>query len=177
MAFNFKTAAWRILLLGFLATFVLPARAQLVADPGFELGADSHIWVMNAGATFSETNAHEGTHCVKIAAHGTILQKIQNLNPSTAYVLSAYIMIDGPGKAVLGVQNYGGKFVSTKQTAAPVYQLVKLNFTTGASDTSAEILLSNGSDSGTVFADDLDLTPSPPDAASAPATPPAPATP
>jgi len=130
-----------------------------VVNAGFE-SASLDPWITyKTGAEVLDHNAHSGTYCVAIHPHGTAFQKIEDLTEGATYILSAYVKTDAGAKALLAVQNYGGKFVCTRLPNAPDYQKITVTFTMGNDGTTAQVMLTNSSTDGTLYGDDFSIDP------------------
>ncbi|MBV1856742.1 carbohydrate binding domain-containing protein [Catellatospora tritici] len=127
--------------------------ANLLANPGFESGALSP-WSCTGGlGSVVSTPVHGGTKALAGAAsasdHAQCTQTV-TVQPNTAYTLSAWVR----GSYVyLGIT--GG--ASTWTPSATAYTQLTVNFTTGASQTSAQVFLHGWYGQGTYYADDVSL--------------------
>jgi hypothetical protein len=103
-----------------------------IGNPGFE--SDWSGWT-RVGATGLSTVAQYGVKSAKVSpGDGQIKKTVGGLQPSTQYVLSAYVN----GYARLGVRNHGGTTVS-RSLSASSWTKLSVTFTTGSASTSAEI--------------------------------------
>jgi len=147
--------------LAFLALLLLPlslsAQTNLLADPSFESGALSG-WAASYGSCSVVTGqAHTGTYAGKVGYGSAIAQTLTGLSPNTTYTFSGWLKVNTAGQVVyLGVQNYGGVSLSRFNNTT-AYAQKTLTFTTGATNTSANLFVYQ---SGADFAccDDLSLT-------------------
>ncbi|MBM4040835.1 MAG: hypothetical protein FJ290_20225 [Planctomycetes bacterium] len=95
--------------------------------------------------------------CLSGSADDGLEQEITTLQPNTRYVLAAWLKARDAAAIRLGVKGYGGRDIS-KAASGPKWQLVALDFTTGAANTSAVVyILKPGP--GAAFADDIGLVP------------------
>ncbi|WP_165547003.1 chitinase [Kribbella sindirgiensis] len=160
---------WLAVVLGVLvAGIAVPAQAANILDnPGFETGTLSG-WSCSGGSVVStpvRTGGHALNGAVTSSDYAQCSQTV-SVQPNTAYTLSAWVR----GSYVyLGVA--GG--VSTWTPAAPSYTQLSLSFTTGASQTSAQIYVHGWYGQSAYQADDftLDGPGGVPGAPSAPGTP------
>ncbi|TCC17526.1 chitinase [Kribbella speibonae] len=160
---------WLAVVLGVLvAGLAVPAQAANILDnPGFETGTLSG-WSCSGGSVVStpvRTGGHALNGAVTSSDYAQCSQTVP-VQPNTAYTLSAWVR----GSYVyLGVA--GG--VSTWTPSAPSYTQLSLSFTTGASQTSAQIYVHGWYGQPAYQADDftLDGPGGTPGAPSAPGTP------
>jgi hypothetical protein len=132
----------------------------LAQNPGFETGLTP--WTSYGNASVVTSNAHSGTRAVQLtyaAPWGSgVEQVITGLLPNTTYALSAWARLDtGATDAIVpGVKEYdsAGNQVSVLVTST-AYTQVAMQFTTGASSTSARIYCWRGSGSGNAYCDDF----------------------
>ncbi|WP_019028900.1 carbohydrate binding domain-containing protein [Colwellia piezophila] len=134
----------------------------IITNPGFETGAlDGWQSTETSGwAGVTSDGKHSGTFSGWAGGGSAELrQTITNLQPSTTYDVSAYVYnwnSDG-GSGTVGVDNSGGVWVS-QSFGYTDWTLVELSFTTGASNTSADIYMSSPSNSDTwVRVDDITI--------------------
>ena len=148
----FPLAAVAVLAVLFHLSIAFPARAaNLLANPGFEGGSLSG-WSCSSASTVSSP-VHSGSYALAGAAGSSdFAQCAQTVSvvPNTAYTLSAWVR----GNYVyLGVT--GGS--STWTPSAAAYTQLTVSFTTGASQTSAQIFVHGWYGQGTYYADDVSL--------------------
>ncbi|MGW7369191.1 carbohydrate binding domain-containing protein [Streptomyces sp. NPDC054841] len=143
-------------LLAAAAAIALPSTAQaanLLSNPGFETGSLSG-WSCTGGlGSVVSSPVHSGTKALAGAASASdnakCTQTVQ-VQPNTAYSLSGWVR----GNYVyLGVT--GG--ASTWTPSATSYTRLTVGFTTGASQTTAEIYVHGWYGQGTYNADDISL--------------------
>ena len=136
------------------AGFATPARAaNLLTNPGFETGTLAG-WSCTGGlGSVVSSPVHSGSKALAGAANNADNAKCTQtvaVQPNTAYTLSAWVR----GNYVfLGVT--GG--ASTWTASAPSYTRLAMSFTTGGSQTSAQVYLHGWYAQGTYFADDVSL--------------------
>ena len=143
-------------LLAAAASLAVPGTAQaanLLSNPGFETGSLSG-WSCTGGlGSVVSSPVHSGTKALAGAASASDNAKCTQtvaVQPNTAYTLSGWVR----GNYVyLGVT--GGP--STWTPSATAYTQLSVSFTTGASQTSAEIYLNGWYAQGTYYADDISL--------------------
>ncbi len=106
--------------------------AVAISNPGFE--SDFSAWT-EVEPTAISSSAHTGSKSAKLSSStGQIKRTITGLASNTTYTLSAWVL----GSAKLGARNFGSSEKSTTQTASSWTQAT-VTFTTGSSNTSAEI--------------------------------------
>ncbi|GIG68364.1 chitinase [Phytomonospora endophytica] len=138
------------------ALFAVPgtaSAANILTNPGFETGSVSP-WVCSGGTgSVVSTPVRSGTKALAAAASSADQAKCSQsvtVVPNTAYTLSAWVR----GNYVyLGVT--GG--ASTWTPSASAYTQLTVAFTTGASQTTAEVFLHGWYGQGTYYADDVNL--------------------
>ncbi|MGH3735036.1 MAG: chitinase [Micromonosporaceae bacterium] len=149
---RFLIVAAPVLLAAGLLTATLPAyAANLLVNGGFETGTLAG-WSCSAGSVVSSP-VHSGSHALAGAASNSDNARCAQsvpVQPSTSYTLSAWVR----GSYVyLGVT--GG--ASTWTPSATSYTPLRVTFTTGASQSSAQIYLHGWYGQGTYHADDVVL--------------------
>ncbi|WP_443067829.1 carbohydrate binding domain-containing protein [Streptomyces sp. NBC_01351] len=144
-------------LLGAAAVLTVPGSAfgaDLLANGGFEAAGTPAGWSCSAGlGSVVGSPVHGGTRALAGAATASDNAKCTqsvSVRPNTTYTLSAWVR----GSYVyLGVT--GGP--STWTSSAGAYSRLTLTFTTGASQTTAEVYLNGWYGQGTYHADDVTL--------------------
>jgi hypothetical protein len=128
--------------------------ANLLINPGFETGTATPWGTDWAAVTTG--NAHGGTYSAVVygSSSGGIWQNVTGLTPNTTYTLSAYVENSPGATAFLFAKEFGGQEVDESFNSSS-YVEVSLTFTTGPTNTSAQIGLWKLS--GTAYADDFDL--------------------
>ncbi|WP_326719456.1 MULTISPECIES: fibronectin type III domain-containing protein [unclassified Streptomyces] len=127
--------------------------ANILTNPGFESGVLSPWSCTGNLGSIVSTPVHGGTKALAGAASSSNNAKCSQtvaVQPNTAYALTGWVR----GSYVyLGVE--GGAATWTTSTAA--YSQLTVNFTTGASQTSATIYTHGWYGQGTYYADDVSL--------------------
>ncbi len=141
---------------------VVTPGGNLVANGDFEDGA-LNPWV---GAILTTDRVHSGAFAARIGEAG-LSQQIGGLRPDTEYRLSAWLAAGEGASIQVGVDGFGGSFVSPAFTAGE-FQRVSMIFRTASNATSARILVRVQAvrqrrswtlrRSPTGFADDFELT-------------------
>ncbi|MGH9184266.1 MAG: glycoside hydrolase family 16 protein, partial [Acidimicrobiales bacterium] len=123
--------------------FVLTVGAGTLRDGSFEAGPATTAWTMTPTSTVIVPAPFQVDHQLELAktANDTISQKVTGLASGARYKLEVTGRVSQVGGDVAAVvQNHGGAQVSTTITStASTSQSVE--FVTGATDTSADILL------------------------------------
>jgi len=132
---------------------------NLLSNAGLESGSLSPWTNWPSGGSVVSSNVHSGSYTAKqTGSSAGISRTISGLSSNTTYVFRAWIKAGASGnKAYLYAKNFGGQSTQSVTSGALVYQQVSLTFTTGASNTSAEIGLWRDSDmgSGDIYTDDF----------------------
>lgn len=83
-------------------------------------------------------------------------QVISGLTANTTYTLTAWAKVDTAGESVdIGVKNYNGATITQVPVTSTDYSLATVTFTTGATNTSAEIYLWKVGGTGSAYGDDF----------------------
>jgi hypothetical protein len=109
-----------------------------INNPGFE--SDFSGWTRSGATAISTSDHHSGSKSAKLqSSGGSCYQTVTGLAPNTTYTLSAWVMgSSGSTSGKIGVRNYGGSDLSATKTVTSWTQ-ASVTFTTGSSNTSAEI--------------------------------------
>ena len=104
-------------------------------------------------------NAHGGTYAVRTgASYAGVDQVVTGLSPNTSYTLRAWVKNASSGNTTyLGVKSFGGT-ETNENTTSTGYQELTVTFTTGASNTTADIYIWKNGGSAYAYADDFTLT-------------------
>ncbi|CAI6049875.1 discoidin domain-containing protein [Cohnella sp. JJ-181] len=96
---------------------------------------------------------------LKLGAAGGVEQLVTGLQPNTTYKFVAWVYTDTGGQAInVGVLNYGGSAIDVSQTTANQYVRKEVEFTTGATNTSARVRIWRAAGAtGFAYADDTGL--------------------
>ncbi|MBC2180920.1 hypothetical protein HCJ82_12180 [Listeria booriae] len=89
---------------------------------------------------------------LKLEGNSSVEQTITGLLPNTTYTVSAYGKVENGARLSVGVKSYGGVQANAFVTSTD-YGQGTLTFTTGATNTSAIIFLSQGVAGGIAYAD------------------------
>ncbi|MDR6882007.1 polysaccharide lyase family 7 protein [Bacillus sp. 3255] len=126
------------------------AASIAIANPGFE--SDATGWTKVGSAAISTSDSHSGSRSAKSTdTGGGYKQTISGLTANTSYTLKAWIL----GSGVIGVNSYGGNEVTAGGSTSAWTQFT-VNFTTGASNTSA-VIFARGTTSSDARFDDFTL--------------------
>jgi len=144
---------------------------NLVVNPGFETGSLSP-WTGAGTFAVVNNNALSGTYSARIEGTGgnsSFIQTIYGLRPNTTYTVTGWYKVES-GSVSIGVINYGDDQIAFS-TSSTSYEKETFTFTTGASNTSAQIFLWKG-DAGFGYGDNFSVTSSDsdPDTGSDPGT-------
>lgn len=141
---------------------------ELIQLPGFELGgSDGNVWNLSNGAQIVNTPVRSGGYSLRVGTgtNSEAYQSINGLTPNTSYTLRAWVRTtstnDGVEIGVRGHLNGNTGDVTTSSTSTTWVQISR-TFTTGTTETSAEIYcekqLSPATNPGYGYCDDFTLT-------------------
>lgn len=136
------------------------ARANLMANPGFEAGMKS--WT---GTAAISQNGRSGPASALLRIN-TAIEQIVTVKPNTTYIASAWVKSAVADNlklwlnCSLGVKDYGKAPATAKFIFGYLHQK-SLQFTTGPDTTNAVIFFSNITKSGPVVVDDFELVEAP----------------
>ena len=133
-----------------------------VANPGFEDGTTSP-WSTNGAKTVASTvTAHSGTYSLAMTGAGTAYQDVNGLEPGARYTVSAWVA-GSPGESttaeliVYDMSDNGSASSRIVQTS-PAWRQLSSSFKAGR-DGAIRINLARGPGGGTVYWDDIHLSP------------------
>jgi hypothetical protein len=133
---------------------------NLISNPGFETGSLSP-WSSSGTATADSTNANSGAYAAKITGvNSSVSQTVSGLSANTTYRVQTYAFVVTAGEqATVSASGFGGTTVSATVTWTN-YSIGSnlIEFTTGASNTSATISFTKTTGSGSAYADDFALS-------------------
>jgi hypothetical protein len=126
-----------------IGSFSVPTPAYdagYVVDGGFEMDPSAAWGAAGSWGTSARTTSvsHTGAASLRLESPAASHQIIAGLEPSTTYVLTAYIRSETGGTVYLGVKNHGAAETNVSTTDA-TFSPVSLTFTTGPSSTGAEV--------------------------------------
>lgn len=134
-------------------------RPNLITNPGYENGGLAN-WLGGGNYSLVTTGARTGTNAGQVnGGYASLYQAVSGLKPNTSYTFTVWAKAsDTSGRVVLFAQNFGGTNVSKTVTSAG-YTQSTMTFTTGATNTSAQVGCGelNGS-ATTITVDDWTLT-------------------
>lgn len=136
-----------------------PPATNLLTNGGFESGTLSDWSNWPSGAAVS-TAARTGTYSASLTGSGSgIYRTVTGLLPNTTYTLTGWLKSDAGQQGYLYVKSFGAAELRSTVATAQSYGQYSVTFTTGASNTSAELGLwrDTGSGTGSVFVDDVTL--------------------
>ncbi|GAA4900078.1 chitinase [Stackebrandtia albiflava] len=145
------TMAALALIAGVLTPGVAHA-ANRLDNPGFETG-DLTGWDCGTAGTVVTTPVHDGGHALAATATATShagCRQTVPVQPGTAYTLSAWVR---GAPVYLGVTGGASTWTNSPQS----FTALTVTFTTGATQTSAEVYLHGWYGAGTYHADDVVL--------------------
>lgn len=142
------------------------SRTNLLKNSSFELGLAD--WTPkgrpNAKSapvvSANKAQAHDGSKAAFLKTFCLLEQKVP-VKPNTTYILSGWLSLPGTGNgtvhhAAFGVKEYGGPEVRVKSTAHE-FTRHSLQFTTGASCTTATVFFTNDQKSQPAYGDKFEL--------------------
>jgi hypothetical protein len=137
---------------GLVAASGSASAANLIANPGFETGSTSG-WECSSG-TVTRSPVHSGTYALATTSVGVGVgwcSQTIAVKPNTAYTVSVWVY-GGPARLAIDL-------CCSVSTTAPTasYTTLSMPFTSGASQTTAELLVHGFRGAGTVYFDDVVL--------------------
>ncbi|MFD2332980.1 discoidin domain-containing protein [Cohnella sp. GCM10020058] len=145
---------------------------NLIYNSGFEKNLEGWTPWTTSPSTATATDSNiEGTYAnsdfrkrgvrtrLKLGAGGGVEQLITGLASNTKYKFVAWVYTDTGGQSInVGVLNYGGAAIDVSQSTANQYVRKEVEFTTGATDTSARVRIWRAAGAtGNAYADDTGL--------------------
>jgi hypothetical protein len=112
--------------------------SNIIQNPGFETGTTASWGGSWGNYSVVTTAPRTGTYCAQVNSGGMV--QIATVQPNTTYTLSGYVKSGTGTITYLGVKNYGGNEIS-QGTTATTWTPASVQFTTGASNTTAEIYI------------------------------------
>jgi uncharacterized repeat protein (TIGR01451 family) len=118
-----------------------PVPTNLLADSGFESGTLCCGWSGSGTHSITNTDVHSGSYAVQVGPEQSgMFQTVVGLSPNTTYVLRGWVKtVNGIDEMYIGVKNFDGSADWNQFTTATTYTELTITFTTGQSNTSAEI--------------------------------------
>jgi len=143
----------------FELTEVLHSPGLVAANLGFEEGDSPWTWGYLGNGRVAE-NPYSGTYAGKVVYDNQVIRTFGELKPNSTYKVSAYLKTSSSGgTAYLIASDFDGASSQISITASTdsIYNIFENTFTTGASDTSAQISVYNESVGNDLFVDDFEL--------------------
>lgn len=130
---------------------------SLAQNSNFETG-DLTGWRNNGVIGVESSIVQSGIYAVQLnAANNGVDQVVTGLIPNTTYVLSGWANnTDGSDITYIGVKDYGGLEADATITGTG-WQQGSISFTTGSSNTSADIYIWKNAGSASTYGDDITL--------------------
>ena len=134
-------------------------RANLITNGGFESGCASPWSTYSASVTAS--NAHSGADAMAASGDNAgAWQDVSDLLPNTTYTWRGWLEAGSASDGVyVYAKDFGGSTQESSVYSGTSYSLVSVTFTTGASNTSAEVGFYKDVGTGTSYGDDFELVP------------------
>lgn len=128
---------------------------QRLANSGFENGSLAP-WTAGGTVSLTAAAALSGNYGASMGVGAGVTQTI-TVQPNTTYTLTGFAEPSNSGNAVeIGVKNYGGSQL-VYYTSTPSWSQGTVTFTTGASNTTAQIFCYHDVGSGTASCDNLSV--------------------
>lgn len=130
-----------------------------IANPGFETG-DTSRW--SGSFVVINTNLHSGNFAACLSNNTDVYQTITGLWPNTKYTCTGWFCVLTNGDhQYFDIKNYGSSTDLTVYATSTNYTQLSITFTTGPTNTSAEVHMVHWS-VGAGYCDDLAMTVAPP---------------
>jgi hypothetical protein len=135
-----------------------PRRVSMdfVNGGSFETNSLSAWTVTNAAIESNPYSGgvYAGVYSAKINSIGSLSQRLTGLKPNTTYKASMSVRVLWPGEnATIGVRNTGNSSVSQSISESSNFRQMTFTFTTGASNTTADLYFEKTTGGGPAFAD------------------------
>lgn len=130
---------------------------DFLSNPGLETGSLTP-WSGGSGISLTTTNQHSGAYGIQVGATpASSLQTVTGLSPNTNYVYSGWSKVAVAGDdVVLGVNTFDSTpSQPTQHNTQTTYALAQINFTTGASNTTAQVFCFKYIGNNNAYCDDL----------------------
>ncbi len=134
-----------------------PSEANLIRNPGFELGNLGNWSITGFAETGSDSfSKHSGGYGARIKGVGKLYQVIP-VTPNTTYTVTVWAKDDGSQQTYVGVENFGRSTIDTR-VAGTTWTLYTIAFTTGSAASSATVYVRNAARKRWGYSDDWSLT-------------------
>lgn len=136
-----------------------PCTSQFVQNGCFENGGFEYWsqWGAGTRSVITGANVSEGNFSLKLEGIGAAEQVVNGLQPNTTYVLTVDAKIEGTQFVTLGVKTFGGLQEEYKRITNTSFEEQTIEFTTGATATSAVVYFYSPAESGIGYADNFSL--------------------
>ncbi|MEY4530666.1 MAG: hypothetical protein RLZZ156_1387 [Deinococcota bacterium] len=134
------------------------SKVELIRNGGFELGIFQGWTSITA---LLNQMSFAGANNAQLLTMGSLSQKLTGLLPNTNYRLTAWVTVDNSAESVrFQIRNFGRTNVSVKTTTQHYwyYKPISLTFTTGTSNTSADLVIDRAIGFAPVYIDSVSVT-------------------
>jgi Carbohydrate binding domain len=138
---------------GFVPNTPRAGRVDFVNNGAFEYGS-LNGWTSSRAVLDSFSGYFSGGYSALLLRGGWLVQRLTGLTPNTTYVASAWVRVGGNNQSAnLAVRNFGRTTVTKAVASASTFQRVTLEFTTGATNTTAELVFEKPLGTATAIGD------------------------
>jgi len=141
------------------AVFELLTEATCASTGVYNECFEEGLGLWSTGALIRELqrdDVYAGNYTLKVTGRGSATALITGLSPNTNYEIKAFVKNLSSGRIGLGVKDFGGREIS-KGVNNGTYEEKVLNFTTGATNTSALMYYFSSADNVEAYLDNISI--------------------
>ena len=133
--------------------------SQMVKNGCFENGGFDNWseWGAGTRSVVTGANVPSGNFALKVVGIGAAEQTIDGLQPNTTYALSVDAKIEGTQFITIGIKTFGGVQEEIKRITNTSFEKHSIEFTTGATATTAVVYFYSSAANGIGYADNFSV--------------------